>query len=140
MRSSGSESFVTVLELSNCHSERLTLGRHRTRLLGSTDLEHLLLHFLPQPKYASTTVSNYSLTSPENSSENWNHAVHKKKWFPLSRRGVTDSRDSSNMNPRSRPYDDNMRSSKYYNNYSNHHSNNHHNNHHHHHNHSNHHG
>lgn len=62
---------------------------------------------------------------------------YKKDILPDStRRGVTDSRDSSNMNPRSRPFDDNMRSSKYYNNYSNHHNNH---NSHHNHNHSNHH-
>ncbi|XP_055628113.1 RNA polymerase II elongation factor Ell isoform X2 [Toxorhynchites rutilus septentrionalis] len=30
--------------------------------------------------------------------------------YPLSRRGVTDSRDTSNMNPRSRPQEDSMRS------------------------------
>ncbi|XP_021707775.1 RNA polymerase II elongation factor Ell isoform X3 [Aedes aegypti] len=61
---------------------------------------------------------------------------YKKDILPdTNRRGVTDSRDSSNMNPRSRPYDDSMRSSKYYNSYSNHQNN--HNNHHHHNNHSN---
>lgn len=55
---------------------------------------------------------------------------YKKDVLPESnRRGVTDSRDSSNMNPRSRPYEDSTRFSKYSNNYNNHHNN--HNNHHH---------
>lgn len=62
---------------------------------------------------------------------------YKKEALPdTNRRGVTDSRDSSNMNPRSRQHDDSTRSSNHNHNHNNHqnnhnyHNNHHHNNHH----------
>lgn len=61
---------------------------------------------------------------------------YKKESLPdTNRRGVTDSRDSSNMNPRSRQHDESTRSSNHNHNHNNHQNNHNYHNHHHHNNH-----